>query len=54
MLCLASHDIIANIHLLNKELEGIGLTVVQWIYTEARTGKGQLDTYFAFVNTVFQ
>jgi hypothetical protein len=48
--CLASHYIIAYIHHLNKRgLEGLGLTLVQWIYTEAG-----LDTHFSFVNTVFQ
>jgi hypothetical protein len=29
--CLASHDIIAYIHHLNKELKSLGLKVVQWI-----------------------
>jgi hypothetical protein len=38
--CLASHDSIACIHCLNKGLEGLGLTVVYWIYAEAQTGKG--------------
>jgi hypothetical protein len=52
--CLASHDVIAYIQHLSKELEGLGLTVVKWIYIEAHTGKGQLDTHFAFVDTVFQ
>jgi hypothetical protein len=31
--CLASHDAIAHIHNLYKELEGLDLTVVKWIYT---------------------
>jgi hypothetical protein len=51
-MCLASHDIIAYIHHLNKELEGLGLTVVQWICTEAHTGAGRLDTLFSFVNNL--
>jgi hypothetical protein len=33
--CLASHDIIAYIHHLSKELEGFGLAVILWICTEA-------------------
>jgi hypothetical protein len=52
--CLASHNIIACIHHLNKELEGLGLTVVPWIHTEVQTGRGRLDTYLTVVNTVFQ
>jgi hypothetical protein len=52
--CLASHDNIAYIHHLNKTLEGLGMTVVQWIYNEAQTGKGRLDTHFSFVNIIFR
>ena len=46
--CLASHDIIAYIHYLNKEIQGI--KVSKWIYTEACTGKNRLDTHFSYVN----
>jgi hypothetical protein len=52
--CLASHDNIPYIHHLNKELALLGLTVAVWIYTEAGTGKGRLDTHFSFVNIVFR
>jgi hypothetical protein len=52
-LCLASHDTIACIHHLNKELEGLGLVVAQLIYTEAQASKRRLDTHFSFENTVF-
>jgi hypothetical protein len=49
--CLASHDIIAYVHQSDKEPDGLGLTVVQWIYTEALTERS-LDTHFSFVSTV--
>jgi hypothetical protein len=52
--CFASHDIITYIQHLSKELEGLDLPVVKWIYIETHTGKGQLDIRFAFVDTVFQ
>ena len=48
--CLASHDIIPYIHNLNQELQGQGVTVRKWIYTEACTGKNRLDTHFSYVN----
>jgi hypothetical protein len=52
-LCLVSHDIIACAQHLNKELDGLLIKVVPWIYTEAQASKGRLDTHFSFENTVF-
>jgi hypothetical protein len=52
--CLASHDIAYTFTIWSKELEGLGLAVVQWIYTATQTGKGRLYTHFSFVNAVFQ
>ncbi len=51
---MVSHDNIAYIHYLNKELALLGFTVVVWIYIEAQTGKGRLDTHFSFVNILFR
>ena len=45
--CLASHDSIPYIHLLNRKMEGV--QVRNWIYTEACTGENRLDTHFSFV-----
>jgi hypothetical protein len=53
-LWLPSYDIIAYIHHSIKELEGLGLTVVQWLYTEAQRGKGRLETHFSFVDIMFK
>lgn len=54
--CFASHDNIPYIHHLNKELETkmMDIRIVRWIYTEAQTGKGKLDTHFSYVNTLFE
>ena len=46
--CLASHDNIIYIHHLNQKVDGIKVT--NWIYTEACTGKGRLDTHFSYLN----
>jgi hypothetical protein len=48
--CLASHNKIPYIHFLNQELAAIGVRISKWINTEAQTGKGRLDTHFAYVN----
>ena len=50
--CFASHDAIPFINCLNKEYNeaNMNLSVRKWIYTEACTGKGRIDTHFAFVN----
>jgi hypothetical protein len=45
--CLPSHDIIACIHHLNKELDGLLIKVVPWICTEAQASKGRLDTHLS-------
>ena len=50
--CLSSHDSIIYIHYLNKRLEGI--KILNWVKTEACTGKGRLDTHFSFVNIVLK
>ena len=46
--CLASHDNIIFVHHLNDRLDGI--KVRNWLYTEACTGKGRIDTHFSYLN----
>ena len=54
--CYASHDNIPYVYHLNKEFEtkNKDIRVDRWVYTEAQTGKGKLDTHFSFVNTLFE
>lgn len=54
--CFASHDNIPYLYHLNKEMKeemNMNISVDRWIYTEAQTGKGKLDTHFSFVNVLF-
>ena len=50
--CFSSQDYIPFIHILNKELSGI--KVVKWIFTEAQTGRGRLDTHFSYINIMLR
>jgi len=58
--CFASQDHIPYIYLLNKESHGPiivkshGPMIVKWIFTEAQTGRGRLDTHFSYVNMLLQ
>jgi hypothetical protein len=45
--CLASHASIAYIQHLSKELEGLGLPALQWIYIETHAVNGQPDIHDA-------
>ena len=45
--CLASHDNIPYIH--HRNLQKQNIKIRNWIYTEACTGKGRIDTHFAFI-----
>ena len=48
--CLASHDSIPYIYLLNNSMTN--LKVKNWVYTEACTGRNYLDSRFSFVNLI--
>ena len=54
--CFTSYDIIPFIECFNKKLqaEKFMLAVIKLTYTEAYTGKGRVDTHFAFVNLDLQ
>ena len=53
--CFATHDNIPFVYHLNKDMarNNYHIRIDRWIYTEAQTGKGRLDTHFSYVNTVF-
>lgn len=46
--CFSSQDFIPYIAHLNEELDGI--KIAKWIFTEAQTGRGCLDTHFSYIN----
>ena len=46
--CLALHDSIPYIYILNKRMTNLKVKI--WVYTEACTGKHRLDSYLSFVN----
>ena len=50
--CFASQQHIPFIHNLNTS--GTGIPITRWIFTEAQTGKGRLDTHFSYLNIVFK
>ena len=50
--CLASHDNIPYIHYRNLRKQYIKIR--NWIYTEACTGKGRIDTHFAFIALILK
>lgn len=53
--CFASHDCIPFIYDFNQRLKDAGknIRVDCWIFTEACTGKDDLDAHFSFINTLF-
>lgn len=51
--CFASQELIPFIFHLNTEMES-KVQIVKWIYTEAQTGRGRLDTNFSYVNVVLK
>ena len=50
--CFSSQELIPYISQLNDELSDI--TIVKWIYTEAQTGRGRLDTHFSYINIMLK
>lgn len=53
--CFASQDLIPFIFHLNTEFKVCNLPVIEkWIYTEAQTGRGRLDTHFSYLNLIIK
>jgi hypothetical protein len=50
--CFSSQAIIHFIHHLNAENPSV--TINKWIFTDAQTGCGRLDTHFSYVNIVLK
>jgi hypothetical protein len=50
--CFASQDLIPFLYHLNKKLP-TGVKISRWLYYEAQTGRGRLDTHFSYLNRVF-
>ena len=50
--CFASQDLIPFIYHINEDLAG--LNIAKWIYTEAQTGRGRLDTHFSYINIMLK
>lgn len=49
--CFASQELIPFIYHLNRELEEkTGPLICKWLFTEAQTGRGRLDTHFSYIN----
>ena len=57
--CFASHGNLPFINSLNENFAVdyhpplVPIRVKRWVYTEAQTGKDELDTHFSFVNSQF-
>lgn len=54
--CFSSQELIPFVYHLNGEAASYGgwPRISRWLFTEAQTGKGRLDTHFSFVNTVIK
>ena len=53
--CFASQELIPFIYHLNEKSRQEGRPIItDWIFTEAQTGRGRLDTHFSFVNIVLK
>ena len=52
--CFASQQLIPFIHYLNEENIGSRIAIERWVFTEAQTGRGRLDTYFSYINLVLK
>ena len=51
----SSQELIPYIYNLNKESkQNRRPTISKWIYTEAQTGRGRLDTHFSYVNLIMK
>lgn len=49
--CFSSQDLIPFIYFMNKDA---GVKISKWIFTEAQTGKGRLDTHFSYLNLIMK
>ena len=53
--CFSSQELIPYIYHLNHKSSNIGNPVIsEWIYTEAQTGRGRLDTHFSYINLILK
>ena len=53
--CFASQELIPFIYHLNAKSRTTGAPIIsKWIYTEAQTGRGRLDTHFLYMNLVLK
>lgn len=53
--CFASQELIPFIYHTNKESQIKKMPIIsKWIFTEAQTGRGKLDTHFSYLNKVFK
>lgn len=53
--CFASQELIPFIYHTNKESRIKKMPIIsKWIFTEAQTGRGKLDTHFSYLNKVFR
>eukprot|EP00957_Ditylum_brightwellii_P203889 15336682-Ditylum_brightwellii.AAC.1 len=49
--CFASQNLIPYVFHMNASNQEKGLPlIIRWIYTEAQTGRGRLDTHFSYMN----
>ena len=53
--CFASQELIPFIYHLNAKSRTTGAPIIsKWIFTEAQTGRGRLDTHFSYINLVLK
>ena len=53
--CFASQENIPFIYHMNDTwTHELTLAILAWLFNEAQTSKGRLDTHFSFVNTFFR
>ena len=53
--CFASQELIPFIYHMNAEARGNDCPIVtRWIFTEAQTGRGRLDTHFSYLNLILK
>ena len=53
--CFSSQELIPYVFQMNEELSSKSFpTISKWIFTEAQTGRGRLDTHFSYVNVWFK
>ena len=53
--CLTSQELIPFVYYLNAESQAKNYPIIRrWIYTEAETGRGRLNTHFSYMNVWFK